>query len=111
MSPVKVAPPAGAAATAQARNNMLSALATEELDAELQFSPTTATWLGDHASDDRLNDVSIEAVFREIARLGSQQERLRRLRETWDAAIPPGQRLQPAPPTPSPPQPTPHATL
>lgn len=79
----------GAAATTQARNNMLSALATEQLDAELQFSPTTATWLGDHTSDDRLDDVSIEAVFREIARLGSLQERLRRLRETWDAANPP----------------------
>lgn len=67
------------------RLSALSILVAEQLDAELHFSPTLATWLGDHSSDDRLDDVRIEAVLREVARLGTVQERLRRLTEGSEA--------------------------
>ena len=63
----------------------LSVLMAEQLDAELHFSPTLATWLGDHSSDDRLDDVRIEAVWREVARLGAIHDRLRRLPESTEA--------------------------
>lgn len=62
----------------------LNLLIAEQLDAELQFSPTLATWLGDHSSDDRLDDVHIETTTREVARLDSMVERLRRLGEHQD---------------------------
>jgi uncharacterized protein (DUF885 family) len=63
------------------RASSLASLVLEELDAELQFSPTQATWLGDHSSDDRLDDVRLDAVWREIARLGGMQERVLRFAE------------------------------
>lgn len=53
------------------------ALVAEQLDAELQFSPTLASWLGDHTSDDRLDDVRLETVLREVARLENLLERVR----------------------------------
>lgn len=56
----------------------LNLLIAEQLDAELQFSPTFATWLGDHSSDDRLDDVRIETISREMARLDAMADRLRR---------------------------------
>lgn len=61
-----------------AAHGRLSALVAEQLDAELQFSPTLATWLGDHSSDDRLDDVRIETVLHEIIRLDNLLERVRR---------------------------------
>ena len=62
----------------------LNLLIAEQLDAELQSSPTLATWLGDHSSDDRLDDVHVETSSREMARLDSMVERLRRLGEHQD---------------------------
>lgn len=62
----------------------LNLLIAEQLDAELQSSPTLATWLGDHSSDDRLDDVHVETSSREVARLDSMVERLRRLGEHQD---------------------------
>jgi hypothetical protein len=59
----------------------LNQLIAEQLDAELQFSPTLATWLGDHSSDDRLDDVRIETISREMARLDAMADRLRRFGE------------------------------
>src|SRR5436190_19299387 len=40
----------------------------ENLDAELAYSPTLATWLGMHGYDDRIDDVRTEAQAREAAR-------------------------------------------
>jgi uncharacterized protein (DUF885 family) len=62
----------------------LTLLISEQLDAELQFSPTLATWLGDHSSDDRLDDVRLENISREMARLSGMAERLRRFGEQKD---------------------------
>lgn len=59
----------------------LSALIQEELDAELRFSPTQATWLGDHSSDESLDDVRLDAVFRESARIANLQQRTQRFAE------------------------------
>lgn len=54
----------------------LAALAAEEFAAELSFSPTTATWLGDHRFDDRLDDVRLPTVAREISRLRALRARV-----------------------------------
>ncbi len=78
----------------------LNLLISEQLDAELQFSPTLATWLGDHSSDDRLDDVRSDNIGREIARLDGMAERLRRLAEQERTAP------SPAPPSPSGPAPS-----
>lgn len=59
----------------------LNLLISEELDAELQFSPTLATWLGDHSSDERIDDVRADSIGREIARLDAMAESVRRLGE------------------------------
>lgn len=61
------------------RARALAGLAVEEWNAELHFSPVTATWLGDHRFDDRLNDVRPEAEAREVARLRSVRDRLAQL--------------------------------
>ncbi|HEY7954768.1 MAG TPA: DUF885 family protein [Polyangia bacterium] len=50
-------------------NARLEALEREDLDAELQESPTLATWLGARGHDDQLDDVRIEAQGRRVARL------------------------------------------
>src|SRR5262249_23316373 len=61
-------------------NALLDALVRENLDAELAFSPTTATWLGVHAYDDRLDDVRLEpALVQENLRLLALVERLERI--------------------------------
>lgn len=70
----------------------ISGLIAEQLDAELQFSPTLATWLGDHTSDDRLDDVRMESVIRELVRLEGLEDRLRRLPD-GDAYLSPEQRI------------------
>lgn len=63
----------------------LSALVAEELDAELQLSPTLATWLGDHSSDDRLDDVSLETMRHELIRIDNLLDRVRRENDGADA--------------------------
>src|SRR5262249_32740900 len=60
-----VADPAGAT---------LAAIAAEQLQAELQLSPTTATWLGDHRYDDRLDEVHDVVLRAEVARLRGAAE-------------------------------------
>ncbi len=79
----KVASPDGGT-----RVSSLASLVLEELDAELQFSPILATWLGDHASDERLDDVRVDAIWREVARLGSMQERVARFGEGLRPPLP-----------------------
>lgn len=71
----------------------LQALVAEQLDADLQYSPTLATWLGDHTSDDRLDDVRLESLGREVSRIDSALDRLSRLRRTHDEELTDGQRL------------------
>ena len=68
-----------------AAQSRLSALVAEQLDAELQFSPTLATWLGDHSSDDRLDDVRIDTVLHELVRMDNLQERVRRENDAADS--------------------------
>jgi uncharacterized protein (DUF885 family) len=60
-------------------NARLDRLLREDLDAELAASPTTATWLGVHGFDDRLDDVRADAQAREVARWRGLAERLRAL--------------------------------
>src|SRR5581483_6753028 len=62
-------------------NARLDLFVREEQDAELQFSPTTATWLGVHAYDDRLDDVRLDAQAREAARLRAMLDKLRTVDE------------------------------
>ncbi len=81
--------PKAAPADGGIRVGSLSSLMLEELDGELQFSPTHATWLGDHSSDDRLDDVRLDAVWRESARLGSMSERTIRFAEGLSPPLPP----------------------
>ena len=58
----------------------------ENLDAELAYSPSTATWLGVHGYDDRIDDVGSFAEAREVVRLRQLLERLRTVDdETLDA--------------------------
>lgn len=80
--------PKAAPADGGIRVGSLASLILEELDAELQFSPTQATWLGDHSSDERLDDVRLEAVWRETARLGSMIDRVNRLAEGLQPPLP-----------------------
>jgi hypothetical protein len=70
------------------RVSSLASLVLEELDGELQSSPTQASWLGDHSSDDRLDDVRIDAIWREVARLGSMQDRVQRFAEGLTPPLP-----------------------
>jgi uncharacterized protein (DUF885 family) len=83
-------PPANPDATPAApddANGQLDQLAREHLNAALAFSPATATWLGSHAFDDRLDDLSADAQAREAARLRTLMARVRALPEAeLDAA-------------------------
>src|SRR5689334_9013441 len=54
----------------------LDLLVQENLDAELAYSPTLASWLGAHGYDDRIDDVRIEAQAREAGRLTQLVDRL-----------------------------------
>src|SRR5260370_1533023 len=71
-------------------NTRLDALERSNLDAELAFSPTTATFLGVHSYDDRLDEVRPDAVAAEITRLRALLESLALLDE---ARLDPGHRL------------------
>jgi uncharacterized protein (DUF885 family) len=55
----------------------LDLMVKEDLEAELAYSPTLATWLGAHAWDDRLDDVRQDAQAREVARLKTLRDRVR----------------------------------
>jgi uncharacterized protein (DUF885 family) len=59
----------------------LEQLVRDNLNAELAFSPTTATWLGMHGFDDRIDDVRLDAHAREVARLRTLGDRVRALDE------------------------------
>ncbi len=73
--------PAGAGTARQDPNARLDELVREHIDATLAASPTTATWLGVHSFDDRLDDASPEAQSREVGRLRSLLQRLGALRD------------------------------
>lgn len=81
LEPASIGPYNGGVGDGSSGRRDLNLLISEQLDAELQFSPTLATWLGDHSSDDRLDDVRIDTISREIIRLDAMAERLRRLGE------------------------------
>lgn len=77
-----------AAVDAGPRSDGLAALIREELDAEFRFSPTHATWLGDHSADERLDDVSQDALWRENVRLANLLERTRRFADGLKPPVP-----------------------
>lgn len=58
-------------------NELVDELVRQDLDAELYDAPITATWLGVHAYDDRVDDVRPESQAREATRLRILLERLR----------------------------------
>ena len=69
-APPEVAPIVDAAAArSHDANSQLDEVVREHIDASLAFSPTTASWLGVHTFDDRLDDPSPEAQLRELVRL------------------------------------------
>jgi uncharacterized protein (DUF885 family) len=74
----RAAPPARPSLQPPPRSpdEQVDALVRENLDAELLAQPVTATWLGAHAYDDRLDDVRPEAQAREVARLLQLIDRL-----------------------------------
>jgi uncharacterized protein (DUF885 family) len=57
-------------------NERVDQLVRDNLDAELANAPVTATWLGIHDYDPRLEDVRPEAQAREVARLRALLETL-----------------------------------
>ncbi|MSP61378.1 MAG: DUF885 domain-containing protein [Myxococcales bacterium] len=62
-------PSAPDAARAPGANERLDALVRDHVDGLVIASPTTATWLGLHAGDERLDDTGPDAQAREAARL------------------------------------------
>ncbi len=89
-APPVAAPPDAGAPHAATPNALLDELIREHVDAALAASPTTATWLGVHTYDDRLDDVSADAQQREIARLRAL---LARLHDLPDARLDAAHRL------------------
>jgi uncharacterized protein (DUF885 family) len=79
--PAPPPPSTGPAATGAHEDEgaRLEQLVRENLDAELAYSPVSATWLGVHGYDDRIDDVRAEAQAREVARLRALTEKLRHL--------------------------------
>jgi hypothetical protein len=57
----------------------VAGLVQENLEAELAFSPSLATWLGAHNFDDRLDDLRSDAVARELLRRRTVLTRAREL--------------------------------
>ncbi len=68
--------PAAPKALPKPPNAAVDELVRENLDAELVERPITATWLGVHSFDDRIDDVRPEAQARRAARLRLLLERL-----------------------------------
>jgi uncharacterized protein (DUF885 family) len=62
-------------------NEQVDDLVRENLDAELVEQPITATWLGVHAWDERIDNVRPEAQAQVAARLRALLERLRAIDE------------------------------
>src|SRR4051812_28801145 len=60
-------------------NQRMDALVRDDLDASLAYSPTTATWMGVHVYDDRIDDVRPDAQVREATRLRALLERLHQI--------------------------------
>ncbi|HEX4457332.1 MAG TPA: DUF885 family protein [Polyangia bacterium] len=58
-------------------NELVDELVRQDLDAELYNAPITATWLGVHNYDDRIDDVRPESQAHEATRLRMLLERLR----------------------------------
>ena len=79
--PAESARPTGAASLPTSPNAAVDELVRENLDAELVEEPITATWLGVHAWDDRIDDVRPEAQVRRAVRLRTLLDRLRAIDE------------------------------
>jgi uncharacterized protein (DUF885 family) len=62
----------------------------QNLDAELAYSPSTATWLGAHGYDDRIDDVGPFSQAREVTRL---RQLLEELRSLDDESLDPNRRI------------------
>jgi uncharacterized protein (DUF885 family) len=60
-------------------NQRVDVLCRDDLEAALAYSPTTATWMGVHAWDDRIDDVRPDAQAREAARLRTLLDRLHQI--------------------------------
>src|SRR5690242_3363506 len=56
---------------------LLDVLERDDLDAWVQESPITATWLGARGHDDAVDDVRLDAQARTVARLRTLDERVR----------------------------------
>ena len=74
--PTPLAHPDGGARDATDPRMRLDDLVHEHLEAMWSESPTTATWMGVHTYDDRLDDLSPESVARRVGRLQGAFERL-----------------------------------
>jgi len=72
----------GVSPSTESGDGLVARLVGENLDAELAFSPSLATWLGSHSYDDRLDDLRPEMMVREVARLRSLLAQLRRIDRT-----------------------------
>lgn len=55
----------------------LSAFLAEQLDVDLQLSPSVASWLGDHSADDQLEDLRPESLLRQVIQLQQAITQLR----------------------------------
>src|SRR5689334_4657891 len=60
-------------------NLRVEALVRDDLEAALAWSPTTATWMGVHVWDDRIDDVRPEAQAHEVTRLRQLIDRLHQI--------------------------------
>ena len=77
----EAARPTGTTSLPKSPNAAVDELVRENLDAELVEQPITATWLGVHAWDDRIDDVRPEAQARRAVRLRTLLDRLRAIDE------------------------------
>jgi uncharacterized protein (DUF885 family) len=60
-------------------NQRLEALVRDDLEATLAYSPTTATWMGSHVWDDRIDELRPDSQAHEATRLRTLLERLHAL--------------------------------
>src|SRR3954463_14533949 len=75
-SPEGQATPRRTAPMPKDAKSRLDLLVSENLEAELAYSPTLASWLGAHGYDDRIDDVRLDAQAREAGRLTQLVDRL-----------------------------------